>query len=277
MSKQLTNKNRQAVAKHTPSKMAELALIDSNKKMRLIEEVVARQQREQVAARIAAEARAAREGAEAEDNTEIPGSNRNKIVEGEDSECHTKLEAMGQQITKLEAELDAARKELVVKAKEQEVAEEEGWISTKLKFSEMAARTKEEAERDSWNAEFSRELTEARTKLKDTEKKLAESENQLQKARVSWNETTSKEKEKLRDEILELRRTAKRLRELGEENTPSDARVFRQVEREAMEENMRKVSETATELTQKCSRMDGGQNKGDNIFSHEVQRECCRN
>ena len=27
---------------------------------------------------------------EAEDNTEISGSNRNKIVEGEDSECHTK-------------------------------------------------------------------------------------------------------------------------------------------------------------------------------------------
>ena len=68
--------------------------------------------------------------------------------------------------------MDAARKELVVKAREQEVAEEEGWISSKLKFSEMAARTKEEAERDSWNAEFSRELIEAQTKLKDTERSL---------------------------------------------------------------------------------------------------------
>ena len=117
-----------------------------------------------------------------------------------------------------------------------------------MKFSEIAARTKEEAERNSWNAEFSRELTEARTKLKDTEKKLTESENQLREARLSWNETTSKEKEKSRDEILELRQSAKGPRELGEESTPSDACVFRQVEREAVEENMRKVSETATEL-----------------------------
>ena len=249
VSKQLTNKNRQAVAKHTPSKMAELALLDSNKKMRLIEEVVARHQREQVAIRITTKTNI-REGAEAEDNNEMPGSNRNKVVEGGDSECHAKLEAMGQQITKLEAELDAARKELVVKAREFEVAEEEGWISSKLKFSEIAARTEEEAERDSWNAEFSRELIEAQTKLKDTEKELAESENQLQKARVSWNETTSKEKEKLRDEILELRRTTERLRELEEENTPDDARVSRQVERGAMEENMEKVSQTATELAQ---------------------------
>ena len=106
--------------------MAELALIDNNKKMRLVGEVVARQQKEQVAVRIAAEASAARGGAEAEDDIEISEPNRSETVEGEDSECHTKLEAMGQKNAKLETELEAARKELVLKVKEQEVAEEEG-------------------------------------------------------------------------------------------------------------------------------------------------------
>ena len=160
---------------------------------------------------------------------------------------------MGQEITRLETELETTRKDLALKVEEQAVAEEEGWISTKLKFSEIAAQTKEETDRNAWNAEFSRELIETRTKLKDTEKNLAESENQLQKARTSWNETTSKEKEKFRGEILELRQTAKRLRELVEEGTPkegtpNDTYVFQQAEKEAMDERMRKVSEAATEL-----------------------------
>jgi hypothetical protein len=196
VSKQLANKNRQAVVKHTPSKMAELALLDSNKKMRLIEDVVTRQQKEQIAARLTAEARAANGGAEAEDGSEGPGSNKGKSVESKDPEECAKLEAMGREITRLETELETTRKDLALKMKEQAVAEHEGWIRTKLKFSEIAAQTKEEAERNTWNAEFSKELAETRTKLKDTEKNLVETENQLQKALISWNETTSKEKEK---------------------------------------------------------------------------------
>ena len=153
---------------------------------------------------------------------------------------------MRQELVKLKAELEMSKKELALKIEEQSVAEEEGWISTKVKFSEVAAQTKEAAERKAWNTELSRALAEARTKLKGTEKELAETEIQLQKARVSWNETTSKEKETSRAEILELRQVAMRTADLVNMDT-SDTFQYQQAEKEAVERNTRKVSETATD------------------------------
>ena len=84
---------------------------------------------------------------------------------------------------KLKAELEMSTKSLALEIEEQAVAEANSWISSKAKFSEVAAQTTEEAERKEWNAEFSRELTDTRTKLKCAEKELAETEIQLQKAR----------------------------------------------------------------------------------------------
>ena len=214
LTKQLTNKNKNSVSKQVPSKIAELALIDSNKTMRQMEEVVMNQQKEKIAARIATEAKSA-----AEARTAGKGARSGGGTEGEVAEDEDKLEAMGQELTKLKAELETSKQELALKVEEQEIAEQEGWISRKAKFSEVAVQTKEEAERKAINTEFSRELKEARAKLKSAENELVETQTQLKKARVSWNETTGKEKEKLRAEILELKQATTRPKDLESVDT----------------------------------------------------------
>ena len=214
LTKQLANKNKNSVSKQVPSKIAELALIDSNKMMRQMEEVVMNQQKEKIAPRIATEARSA-----AEARTAGKGAGSEGGTEGEAAEDEDKLEAMRQELAKLKAELETSKQELALKVEEQEMAEQEGWINKKAKFSEVAAQTKEEAERKAMNTEFSRELKEARAKLRGAENELAETETQLQKARVSWNETTGKEKEKLRAEILELKQATTRPKDLESVDT----------------------------------------------------------
>ena len=210
-----------------------------------------RQQKEKITATIASEARTAEKnaevrGAEAESGTER-GSEESKSTGSGGGDDEGKLKAMEQELVKLKAELERSTKSLALKIEEQAVAEANGWISSKAKFSEVAAQRKEEAERKEGDAEFSRELTVTRAKLKSAEKELAKTETQLQKARVSWNETTSKEKEKLRAENLELRQAAMRAEELERADT-RDTHHYQQAEMEAVEMNMRKVSENATDL-----------------------------
>ena len=161
--------------------------MESNKAMRRLDDVVLNQHKERIAVRIATEAKEAAEARTTEKGTRSEGNTEGEIV-GDGNKLE--LEIMGQELAKLQTELEASKQELATKVEEQEVAEQEGWISRKAKFSEVAAQTKEEEEMKAMNTEFSRELTQARTKLKSAESELAKTEAQLQKARVSWNETT---------------------------------------------------------------------------------------
>ena len=164
LTKQLTNKNKNAVSKQIPSKMAELALMESNKAMRRLEDVVLNQHKERIAVRIATEAKEAAEARTTEKGTRSEGNTEGEIV-GDGNKLE--LEIMGQELAKLQTELEASKQELATKVEEQEVAEQEGWISRKAKFSEVAAQTKEEAEMKAMNTEFSRELTAGSNKAEE--------------------------------------------------------------------------------------------------------------
>ena len=130
----------------------------------------------------------------------------------------------------MKAELETSEQELAQHLKDQAIAEEEGWISQKVQFSEIATQTKDETEKKRWAAEFSRELSETRTQLRTVEKEKTETEDRLNLALVSWNPTISKEKAKLRAEIQDLKEATARPTD-PEDDNPVDITVYQSTKR----------------------------------------------
>ena len=210
--KQSPNKNKNARSKELPSKMAEMALADSNKQMRQVKTMVVQLLEQTTAVRIKAK-KIQEDGAGSEEPEEAKSTRESQ------AEDKNELEALKQEVEKLKTELEASKQELVLNLKERAVSEEEGWTLRKLQFSEVAAQSKEEAEKKQWATEFSRELTDTRARLKVANEEKAEVETRLQMACVSWNPTTSKEKEKLRAEIQELKESITRVQAQMESKT----------------------------------------------------------
>ena len=140
-----------------------------------------------------------------EDCTRAEDTEDVETTRGLDVKFEFQLESMRQEIGKVKTELETSKQEPAPQLKKQAINEEEGWISQKLQFAEIAAQTKDETEKMKWAATFSRELTDTRTQLRIMKQEEAETEDQLDLARVSWNPTTSKEKAKLRAEIQDLK------------------------------------------------------------------------